>query len=121
MKLLAILFTALVALLHSGFLVLEMFLWESPIALNAFGTTAEFASETAFMAANQGLYNGFIAVGLFWGLISRKRDVVMFFLLCVIVAGAYGALTVKPSIFFVQAVPAILALVFTFFTKPKIY
>ena len=69
MKLLATLFTALVALLHSGFLVLEMFLWESPIALNAFGTTAEFASETAFMAANQGLYNGFIAAGLFWGLL----------------------------------------------------
>ncbi len=121
MKLIANLLTALVALMHSGFLVLEMFLWEKPIALNAFNITAEFAKETAFMAANQGLYNGFLAAGLIWGLLSKKKDVVIFFLLCVIIAGVYGAMTVKPSIFFVQAVPAILALLFTVLAKSKRY
>ena len=69
------------------------------------------------MAQNQGLYNGFLVAGLLWGLITRKRDVIVFFLLCVIVAGIYGAVTVKPTIFVVQAVPAILALGFTMLAK----
>lgn len=117
MRALAILFTNLVAFMHAGFLALEMFFWESPMALKAFNITAEFAKETAFMAANQGLYNGFLAAGLFWGLIAKKKDFIIFFLLCVIVAGVYGALTVKPSIFFIQAVPAMLALIFSLWAK----
>ena len=117
MKRLATLFTGIVALLHFGFMVVEMFLWQSPTAYKMFDITAEFASETAFMAQNQGLYNGFLVAGLLWGLIARKRDVVIFFLLCVIVAGVFGAVTVKPSVFIVQAVPAILALGFSILAK----
>lgn len=119
MKLLAAIFSGFVALLHSWFLVLEMFLWQTPIAMNAFGTSESFAADTAFMAANQGLYNGFLVAGLAWGLLSRKRDVVIFFLLCVIVAGIFGALTVKPSIFVIQSVPALIALTFTWLARPK--
>lgn len=117
MKTLATLLTALVALLHFGFLILEMFLWKHPIGRKVFGTTEQFAADTAFMAQNQGLYNGFLAVGLIWGLTAKKRDVTIFFLLCVIAAGIYGAITVKPTIFVVQAVPAILALGFTLLAK----
>ena len=117
MKTLATLFTALVALLHAWFMAAEMFLWTHPIGLKMFGTSAEFAEQTAFMAVNQGLYNGFLVAGLLWGMISKKRDVVIFFLLCVITAGVVGALTVKPSIFVVQAVPAILALGFVWAKK----
>jgi len=117
MKFLAALFTGLVALLHMGFLIIEMFLWQHPIGRKVFDTSEEFAANTAFMAQNQGLYNGFLVAGLVWGLISKKRDVVIFFLLCVIVAGIYGAVTVKPTIFVVQAVPAILALGFTLLVK----
>lgn len=117
MKLLATIFTGFVALLHFGFMVVEMFLWQSPTAYQMFDITAEFASETVFMAQNQGLYNGFLVAGLLWGLIAKKRDVVIFFLLCVIVAGIYGAMTVKPTVFVVQAVPAILALGFTILSK----
>jgi len=117
MKFLATLFTGLVALLHFGFMFVEMFLWKHPIGYKMFSTTAEFAANTTFMAQNQGLYNGFLVAGLVWGLIAKKRDVVIFFLLCVIVAGIYGTVTVKPTIFVVQAVPAILALGFTLLVK----
>lgn len=119
MRHLASLFTLLVALMHSGFLAMEMFFWETPFVQKAFNITPEFASETAFMAANQGLYNGFLAAGLLWGLFFKKKDVVIFFLLCVIIAGVYGAMTVKPSIFFIQAVPAMFALIFKLWAKPK--
>lgn len=78
-----------------------------------FDLTEEFAQATYFMAQNQGLYNGFLAAGLIWGLLAKKRDVTIFFLLCVIVAGVFGAITVSPTIFAAQAVPAILALGFT--------
>lgn len=117
MKSLATLLTGLVALLHIGFLTLEMFLWQHPIGRKVFDTTQQFAADTAFMAQNQGLYNGFLAAGLLWGLMAKKRDVTIFFLLCVIVAGIYGAMTVSPTIFLVQAVPAILALGFTMMAK----
>jgi len=117
MKFLATLLTGLVALLHIGFLSLEMFLWNHPIGRKVFDTTEQFSNETVFMAQNQGLYNGFLAAGLIWGLLAKKRDVVIFFLLCVIVAGIYGAMTVSPTIFLVQAVPAILALGFTMLVK----
>ena len=110
MKTIAVILTGVVALLHFGFMIVEMFLWQQPIGLGMFGLTEEFARDTAFMAKNQGLYNGFLVAGLLWGLIAKKRDVVIFFLLCVIVAGVYGAITVKPTIFVVQAIPALLAL-----------
>jgi len=103
--------TALVAGLHIGFMALEMVLWKHPIGRKIFNTTEQFANDTAFMAMNQGLYNGFLAIGLIWGLSAKKRDVVTFFLLCVIMAGVFGAITVKPTIFVIQAVPAILALI----------
>lgn len=119
MKTLATLFSAIVALLHLGFLTLEMFLWKHPIGRKVFDTSESFANETSFMAQNQGLYNGFLAAGLIWGLAAKKRDVTVFFLICVIVAGVFGAITVSPSIFIVQAIPAILALIFTALAKKK--
>jgi putative membrane protein len=100
----------IVALLHVGFLVLEMFLWAGPIGARVFALTPEFAAQSAVLAANQGLYNGFLAAGLLWGAIANKRDVMIFFLLCVVVAGVYGGLTAKMSILYVQAAPALVAL-----------
>jgi putative membrane protein len=103
---------ALVALLHLYFLVLEMFLWTKPMGLRVFNNTPEFAQASKVLAANQGLYNGFLVAGLVWGLLlgAAGRPVLVFFLGCVIVAGVYGAVTVSRKIFFVQAVPALLAL-----------
>ena len=104
---------ALVALLHLYFLVLEMFLWDKPAGLKAFGQTPEAAAASKVLAANQGLYNGFLASGLLFSLLhpaAKNRVVQSFFLGCVAVAGIYGAFTALPSIFFVQALPAILAL-----------
>jgi putative membrane protein len=101
---------ALVALLHLWFLVLEMFLWTQPQGRAAFGTEPEFAEASKTLAANQGLYNGFLVAGLVWGLVADKEDVKVFFLLCVIVAGLYGAATVSSKILVVQALPAVLAL-----------
>lgn len=112
MQSLAKIFTALVALLHIFFMSVEMFFWTKPLGRGMFDLTEDFAQATYFMAQNQGLYNGFLAAGLIWGLLAKKRDVTIFFLLCVIVAGVFGAVTVSPTIFFAQAVPAILALVF---------
>jgi putative membrane protein len=105
----------LVALEHIYILVLEMFLWTKPAGLKAFGLTPEFAEQTAVLAANQGLYNGFLAAGLIWGLIRRDDGVPLrvFFLVCVVVAGIFGAITAKPSILYVQAAPAMIALVLT--------
>ncbi len=103
---------AVVALLHVYFLVLEMFLWDKPYGRRTFGHTAEAAAASKVLAANQGLYNGFLAAGLLWGLWlgSAGGPVKVFFLACVIVAGAFGAATVSRKIFFVQALPAIVAL-----------
>ena len=102
-----------VALLHVYILVLEMFLWEKPAGLRAFGQTAESAAASKVLAANQGLYNGFLAAGLFWGLSlgAAGTGVKIFFLLCVLVAGLYGAATASRKILFVQAVPAAIGLV----------
>lgn len=102
----------LVALLHVYILVLEMFLWDKPSGRRAFGTTREFAAQTKVLAANQGLYNGFLAAGLFWGLSlgAAGGQVRVFFLLCVLVAGLYGAATASKRILFVQAVPAAVGL-----------
>jgi putative membrane protein len=106
---------ALVAALHAWFLVLEMFLWTKPLGLKVFRNTPERAQISATLAANQGLYNGFLAAGLVWGLVTGSAEIAFavknFFLGCVIVAGAFGAATVSKRIFYVQAVPAIAALV----------
>jgi len=105
---------ALVAALHVYFLVLEMVLWEKPLGLKTFRNTPEKARQTAVLAANQGLYNGFLAAGLGWGLLhpdpALAWQIKTFFLLCVIVAGAYGAYSVSRRILFVQALPAAAAL-----------
>jgi putative membrane protein len=103
----------LVAALHLYFLVLEMFLWRTPQGRAVFGTTEEFATASAALAANQGLYNGFLAAGLVWSLLAPDPvdfQAGIFFLVCVIVAGVYGAATVNRRILVVQAVPAALAL-----------
>ena len=102
----------LVALLHVWFLVLEMFLWDKPAGLRAFGQTLEAAQASKVLAANQGLYNGFLAAGLFWGLGlgAAGTGVKVFFLACVIVAGVFGAATASRKILFVQALPAAVAL-----------
>ena len=109
---LASVMVAIVALEHLGFLVLEMFLWTEPVGLRTFGLTPEFAAESAPLAMNQGLYNGFLAAGLIWGLISKENAFAIktFFLVCVIVAGIFGGLTAKASIIFVQGAPALIAL-----------
>lgn len=110
---LANLVVALVAVLHLYFLVLEMFLWEKPIGLRTFGLTREQAAASRTLAANQGLYNGFLAAGLIWGLAlgAGGIGVKIFFLLCVLVAGVYGAVTANRRILFVQALPAAVGLV----------
>jgi putative membrane protein len=112
MRMIATILIALVALLHLGFLFLEMFFWTSPYALKAFAMSAEFAQASKVLAANQGLYNGFLAAGLLWGLSKGDEGfpLKVFFLGCVIVAGVFGAATAKTSILFVQALPAVLAL-----------
>ncbi|KAB2868326.1 MAG: DUF1304 domain-containing protein [Burkholderiaceae bacterium] len=103
---------ALVALLHVYFLALEMFLWDKPAGLRAFGHTREAAAATKVLAANQGLYNGFLAAGLVWGLSLGAAGVAVkvFFLACVLIAGVYGALTASRKILIVQALPALVAL-----------
>ncbi|MDH5824121.1 DUF1304 domain-containing protein [Luteimonas sp. RD2P54] len=103
---------ALIALLHIWFLVLEMFLWTRPLGRRTFGTSAEFAAASRVLAANQGLYNGFLAAGLAWGLWPGPGSgaVKLFFLGCVLVAGLYGGATVGRRILLVQALPAALAL-----------
>ena len=119
MKRFATVLVAIVAIEHLYILVLEMFLWTKPAGLRAFGLTPEFAEQTAVLAANQGLYNGFLAAGLIWGLV-RKNDGIsirVFFLICVIIAGVFGAITAKPSILYVQAAPALIALIVTLLAR----
>jgi putative membrane protein len=111
MQLAATVVVVLVALLHVYILILEMFLWQTARGLRAFGTTVETARSSATLAANQGLYNGFLAAGLLFSLIWADRPALTFFLLCIVVAGIYGGLTVSRRIIVVQAAPAALALV----------
>ena len=103
-----------VALLHVYFLVLEMFLWDKPIGLRVFGQTKETAAATKVLAANQGLYNGFLAAGLIWSIVlgNNGAAVKIFFLSCVVIAGLYGAASVSRKILFVQALPAAIGIVF---------
>jgi len=112
LRLLAALAVLIVAFLHSGFLYLEMFLWEQDAGRAITGYSAEFAESSSVLAANQGLYNGFIAAGLLWGLIASKRDVQVFFLICVVIAGLYGSWSAGSStILAIQAAPGALALI----------
>lgn len=116
--LIANILVALVAALHAYFLILEMFLWDKPLGLKTFRNTPEKAEITKVLAANQGLYNGFLTAGLVWGLVHGNPafafQIKVFFLLCVIVAGVYGAATVSTRILIVQALPAAIALVVLF-------
>jgi putative membrane protein len=118
MTLAANIVSGVVAALHLYFLTLEMFLWEKPLGLKTFGNTPEKAALTAVLAKNQGLYNGFLSAGLVWSLVHPDAGVALqlqrFFLGCVIVAGAYGAVTVSKRILFVQAVPALIGVALGF-------
>lgn len=111
MKILANVLCGLVAVLHVIFLVIEMFLWDHPFGRKLFSMTPEVSAASAVLAKNQGLYNGFLAAGIVWGLVSKRRDVLTFFLLCVIVAAIFGAATAKVTILFTQGLPAMLALI----------
>lgn len=112
MPLVANLIIGLIAILHVYILILEMFLWDRPAGLRAFGLTQEFATASKVLAANQGLYNGFLAAGLFWSLSlgASGTGVKLFFLCCVLVAGLYGGLTASRKILLVQAIPAAIGL-----------
>ena len=118
MRIIALLLVAIVMLSQVGFLVLGMFLWTDEVSYRIFETTPEFAKASKVLAANQGLYNGFLAAGLLWGLISGRRDLKAFFLGCVIVAGIYGGLTAKMSILYIQALPALAALLAVLAVRP---
>lgn len=111
MKIAATLMVSLVGVLHIWFMVLESFLWTSPIGLKTFGMKPEMAEATKVLAQNQGLYNGFLALGLFWAAWSGDIKLNIFFLGCVIVAGIVGAVTANKNILFVQSLPALIALI----------
>ncbi|WP_066272941.1 DUF1304 domain-containing protein [Hydrogenophaga palleronii] len=119
MSLIASIAVALIALLHIYILVLEMFLWDKPAGMRAFGQTPQSAAATKVMAGNQGLYNGFLAAGLLWGLWLGPEGfgVKVFFLLCVLIAGLYGAATASRKILFVQVVPATIGLVLLYLSR----
>jgi len=115
MKIFTNISVALVALEHLGFLILEMFYWNRPIGLKIFRTDQDFADKSKTLAANQGLYNGFLSAGLIWSLVATSAETSLalkvFFLLCVLIAGLYGAYSVGRSILFVQAAPAAMVLI----------
>ncbi|MCB2016128.1 MAG: DUF1304 domain-containing protein [Hydrogenophaga sp.] len=119
MSLVATAIVALLALIHVYILVLEMFLWDTPKGRKAFNLTSEFSAASKTLAANQGLYNGFLAAGLFWGLWLGPEGfgVKVFFLACILVAGLYGAATATRKILFIQAVPAALGLMALFLSR----
>jgi putative membrane protein len=108
-------FVVLVAVLHLYFLTLEMFLWTKPLGLKTFRNTIEKARDTSVLAANQGLYNGFLSAGLIWGLLQPEeifaKQIKLFFLGCVFVAGVYGAYSVNKRIFFIQGLPALIGFI----------
>ena len=119
MKRLATIFTTFVAISHIGILVLEMFFWNHPIGHRIFSMTPEVAASSAVLAMNQGLYNGFLAAGLFWGVLKDRFDVKVFFLSCVVIAGLFGGLTAKTSILFTQGMPALIALILVVVSAQK--
>ncbi len=111
MKLIANIFTFLVTIMHVGIMVLEMFFWNHPVGQKIFAMTPEVAASSEVLAMNQGLYNGFLAAGLIWGLMSKRTDIKVFFLACVVIAGIFGGITAKTSILFTQGLPALIALI----------
>jgi putative membrane protein len=114
MTILANALVAIVALLHLGFLALEMFFWDHPFGRKRFRMTPEYSKASASLAANQGLYNGFLAAGLVWGLVTGETSIKIFFLLCVVIAGIYGGLTTRRTILYIQALPGLLAMIAVF-------
>ena len=117
MTTLANLMIAIVAILHLAFLALEMFFWDHPFGRKRFKMTPEYSRASASLAANQGLYNGFLAAGLLWGLWTGQFAVKMFFLICVVIAGIYGGLTTRRTILYIQALPGLLALLLLYFSR----
>jgi putative membrane protein len=117
MTVLANLVIAVVAILHLGFLALETFFWNHPFGRKLFGMTPEYSQASASLAANQGLYNGFLAAGLIWGIISGEFSIKLFFLICVIIAGIFGAFTARRSILYIQALPALLGLILLYLSS----
>jgi putative membrane protein len=117
MALVAGILVGIVAALHVGFLVLEMFFWDHPLGRRIFHTSPEFSRASATLAANQGLYNGFLAAGLIWGLVSGQVNVILFFLICVWVAGLYGGFTAGRNILYVQALPAAIAFIAVYLSR----
>lgn len=115
----SVFFIILVAILHLGFLTLEMFLWTKPFGRRTFNLTSEFAQASKTLAMNQGLYNGFLAAGLTWSLFlgASAYEVKIFFLLCVVIAGIFGAITVNKRILWIQALPALVALAFVLLSR----
>ena len=110
MKFFAGFMTFLVALLHMGIMVLEMFFWNHPVGQKIFSMTAEVAQSSEILAMNQGLYNGFLGFGLLWGLISGNHSLKIFLLICITIAGIFGGLTAKTSILYLQALPGFITL-----------
>ena len=117
MNLVANVLVVFVAILHIGFLVLEMFYWDHPVGRKRFDLTAEFSKASATLAANQGLYNGFLAAGLVWGLMTGETSIKVFFLVCVLIAGMYGGFTARRTILYIQALPALLALIAVYLAR----
>ena len=117
MALLTKILVLIVAALHAGFLMLEMFFWDHPFGRKTFGMTPEFSKASAVLAANQGLYNGFLAAGLIWGLISGLNSVIVFFLICVLLAGLYGGFTASRRILYIQALPAAITLIAVYLAR----
>lgn len=106
----ALVFAWIVALLHCGFFALEMFFWDHPVGRSIFDMTPEVSASSAPLAMQQALYNGFLVAGIAWGAIAKRRDLLVFFLSCVVAAGVFAAATVKVSILFTQALPGLIAL-----------
>jgi putative membrane protein len=117
MMIVANILVVLVAVLHLGFLALEMFFWNHPFGRKRFGMTPEYSKASASLAANQGLYNGFLAAGLVWGLVTGDASIKIFFLVCVVIAGVYGGLTTRRTILYIQALPGLLALIAVYLAK----
>ena len=117
MNLLANILVVLVAILHLGFLALEMFFWDHPFGRKTFKMTPEYSKASASLAANQGLYNGFLAAGLLWGLVTGDFATKAFFLICVLIAGVYGGLTTRRTILYIQALPGLLGLIVLYLAR----
>ena len=116
MNVVANVLVVLVAVLHVGFLALEMFFWDHPFGRKRFKMTPEYSKASASLAANQGLYNGFLAAGLVWGLTADDSSIKIFFLVCILIAGIYGGITTRRTILYIQALPGLLALLAVYFS-----